>query len=295
MPNNEQITTINPKYLIIPILIIGAIFYFAPSNQTAGFIIILFLFVIGFGVGAKSHLTTLRQMRDTPKSTIRGASQGAVEISGYVQSDKIENDKAYLNYKLKKQTIESKTWELVASFKSHGDYLLLEDKGARCWIDLNSVDFYGNTKRVEIQASEIPTFLKSHPYLSEHKEALSDASMISLEEESLPSKGKVYAVGDFSSNPSNKPPNYLKKEEETAWNRIASEAEGVEIGEPLKGIAMVNTLIWSNQGNISTPVILSVHSESALKRKIWFKFWLIIFCLLVFLAIPTILVLQNFL
>ncbi len=299
MPKISSKRPINHLIWIIPLLIIGAIVYFSPNLPTAGLMTFLLVFILAFVAGADSQLKALRKMKDTPQSTIRGASQGAVELSGYIQPNQKsalsngKTEKAFWKYTVSKQAGAKDKWKRVTSKTSHSDYILLEDAGTQCWLDLNYVDYYTRQKKLEFKPEELSKHIDSYPFLADYKDVLANASLISIEEEWLPADKKVYAIGHFSSSPSNKPPEYLKKEEEAAWYDIARSTEGIAENETLKGTAMVNTLIWNQSGNTGTPLIISAFSEKALRRKIWFKFCLIIFSILILLAIPVIYFIEH--
>lgn len=240
-------------------------------------------------------------MTDSPKSTIRGASQGNVELaakieppedSPYFDLQKREQ-KGYWKFSIKKEVDETKRWEHVNSFKSHTGFLPLYDQDTICWADLSIVDYHPLKNEVQFTATQLAEFEKKHPILSKFKSELKGAANISLEEEWLPTDKTIYSIGYFSSSPSSNPPSHLNEEEKQSWLTIARKTEGTEEGAPLKGTVTVNTLTLNNFGVVSTPVILSVFSESQLKRKIWFKFWLIIFSILILLTLPVLFLLEH--
>lgn len=299
MPKLSSKRPVNHLIWIIPLLIIGAIVYFSPDLPTAGLMIFFLVFILAFIAGADSQLKALRKMKDTPKSTIKGASQGAVELSGYIQPN-LKNplsdgktEKAFWKYTVSKQAGVKEKWHTVASRTSHSDYILMEDAGAQCWLNLSFADYYTHKKKLAFKPEELSGYTESYPFLNEYKTELAGATSISIEEEWLPGDKKVFAIGNFVSSPSNKPPEYLKKEEEEAWLQIARKTEGIDLSQTLKGTAMVNTLIWNHSGNTATPIIISAYSERVLKRKIWFKFWLIIFSIIILSAIPVLILINK--
>lgn len=298
MSESQPKSSSNHLIWIIPLLIIGAIFYFSPDLPTGGLLTFLLVFILAFVAGADSQLKALRKLKDTPQSTIRGASQGAVELSGYIQPQSenqpsdTKNSKAFWKYTLTKQAGKKGNWQNINSKTSHSSYMLIEDAGAQCWLDLSYADFYTHKKKLTFKPEEISKHLDSYPFLDEYKGELNDATLISIEEEWLPIDKEIYAIGHFLSSPSNKPPEYLKKEDEEAWLSIARKTEGIEENGILKGSAMVNTMVRNHSGNIATPLIISVHSENVLKRKIRFKFWVIVFCIILLSILPVLILMK---
>lgn len=163
----------------------------------------------------------------------------------------------------------------------------LYEHDAVCYADLDYVDFHPKTHKVTFKGSELPKFEKKFPVLTAFQRELKDVETITFEQEWLPLDTKVFGIGYFSSSPSNLPPKELNGRQQKAWLKVARKAEGIVEEASLKGTMMINTLTMSRFGATATPVILSVYSEKRLKSKVWFKFWLCIFLIILFLAIPV--------
>jgi len=284
------------------IAIIGLILFNSQSLEILIFILVICLFIVAFFLGARVQLKAIRRLRDSPQSTIIGASQGNVELNGFISPPSSSpyaelqeaEKKGYWKFSIKKSTEEKGKWKDVTSFTSHKDYIALNDREAICWVDLSFVDYHTHKHGAEFACSKLSEWTKKHPILNYFKDDLADATNIRLEEEWLPSDQKVYAIGYFSSSPSSQQPDHLKKEEEiAAWVSIAHQTENTPQQEGLKGTKTVHTLTMNNFGRTSTPVILSAFTEAKLRRKIWFKFWLIVFCLILFLSIPVLIFLER--
>ena len=292
----------NQLIWLAPLLIIGAIFYFAPTIQIAVAVLFLSVFIIAFSAGALVQLKSIRRMSDLPKSTVRGASQGNVELSGFVSppTSSVYNElqvlekKGFWKFSIQKLTDKKGHWKHVVSHTSHQEYIPLQDKDAICWVDLSLVDYYTKKNTVEFSKSRLTRLIKKHPLLQSVKSDMADAIKIRFEEEWLPSDENVYAMGYFSSSPSSRVPDHLKEAKDiTKWKKIAHLAEDTPKDQELKGTVTVDTLTMSRFGNSSTPVILSAFPESRIKRNLWFKFWLIIFCVLLLASAPILFFLDS--
>lgn len=287
---------------LIFIIVVGLIIYYASSIEAILLVLVLCLFIVGFAMGAIVQLKAIRRMSDSPKSTIRGASQGNVELSGLINvpSDSKYLDlhaaehKGYWKFSIRKAIAKNGQYELVTSYTSHDGHLALNDQETICWVDLSHVDYYTKKSKVTFRPSKLTQLIKKHAILKYFMVDLADAYTIQLEEEWLPSDEKVYAIGHFSSSPSSQVPDDLKTQQEISlWDKIARLTENTPEGEALKGTVTVNTLTMNRFGSSSTPVILSAFTENKIKRTLWFKFWLIVFCLLLLLSMPVLYFLER--
>ncbi len=297
-------TKLDTKLITVILIIIAfiiAVFVLTPSRGVAIVLLILSVFIFGLILGAQSNLQIIRRMTDSPKSTIRGAAQGNVELvvtlkapedSPYREIQEKEQ-KGYWCFSIRKTTRYIKTSELIHEFKSHQDYLPLYEHDTVCYADLDFVEFHPKTHKVMFKGSELPKYEKKFPVLTAFQQELNDAETITFEQEWLPLETKIFGIGYFSSSPSNLPPNELNRRRKEAWLKIAMKAEGIVEEALLKGTMMINTLTMSKFGTAATPVILSIFSERRLKNKVWFKFWMCIFLLMLFLSVPVLYILDQ--
>lgn len=312
------------------LLILGAMLVFSYVGDVLVVGFFLGLALLGFMAG-RAALAQARTMADTPTSTIRGASQGRVEVKARIPVDKLlvaplskeECCFWYLIAEYEDRDGNRSDWKEVGKAWPDEDWLELDDGTGKCLLALPEADIKGRNK---VERSFVGTGMEGlGKYFGKDVRAvMNPLAPKRITEIRFDVDAEIYAIGLFQSLSSNNTPfddDWARRALRSGaaapgWARALAKAaiaegeagrqvmmekwrarmrvlEGIGPDAPLAGSVTVHTLRKDDRKGMMFPLILSDKDERHVITKTrWSAFAGFVF-MVVMLGVAVLILAEN--